>query len=90
MPPRKWLGPVEHEDEELAHWLVEVGKRRCPPHAEYLPVRCAPAAVGASKTRCRTILLGLTAIAYLQYFYFDVLLDITALPALIFFVRAFG
>jgi len=70
---------------ELAHWLVEAGRRK-PLRRE--SIRCAvPAASGAPDLR-RVTLLAVLGLASVQYWYLDTLLEITSLQSLIVFVLA--
>jgi hypothetical protein len=86
--------------EHMAQWLQESARRtRRPSSADLEPG--TPAAVVQSPTPQRPIrsvlerakwplFAALVAIAYLQYFYADVMLQIASLPAMIFFVLISG
>ena len=77
--------------EELAQWLVESGRRRSPlrvppvvgePRAPEAVSREVPGAGG----RTRIMLVALLAVAYLQYFFADALLQIAMLRSVIVFL----
>jgi hypothetical protein len=73
---------------ELAGWLVEVGKRRrSPPAADASAglVADAPQQQGHSVLP-RLLLFVVLAMACLQYFYLDALLEVSSLRRLIVFV----
>lgn len=82
MDPRK----SDFEGAELAEWLQEAGRRRPPARAAenvVLSKRVKRALITNGKRLC---LFALVALAYLQYFYLDVYLQINELPSLIIFV----
>lgn len=80
-------------DEELARWLQEAGRRKAcgspslpasaSETAASLPAR--PAMSVLTERAKRPLLLGIAAIAYLQYFYAGVMLKILSLQSIIFF-----
>jgi len=75
------------EDEELATWLKEAGRRRArPAKAENVVIASAPVKRPLITNGKRLVLLGLAAVSYLQYFFLDVYLQIAAMPAVIVFV----
>jgi hypothetical protein len=75
---------------ELAGWLVEAGKRRCIGRAP----ECVKGLVEDPSRQSRPsglprmLLLGVLAVACLQYVYLDALLEIASLRQLIVFVLA--
>jgi len=81
----------------LAQWLQESARRtRCPSSSELQPG--TPATPPAQKSALRSVLdrakwpliSVLVAIAFLQYFYVDVMVQIASLPAMIFFILING
>ena len=75
------------EDEELATWLKEAGRRRArPAKPENIVVAVPPAKRPLITNGKRLLLLGLAAASYLQYFFLDVYLQIAAMPTVIVFV----
>ena len=81
----------------LAQWLKEAARRtRCSSSAELQPG--APATPIAQKSTLRSVLdrakwpliTVLVTIAFLQYFYVDVMVQIASLPAMIFFILING
>jgi hypothetical protein len=84
----------------LAQWLKESARRtRRPSSSDLQPATPAtPATPIAQKSALRSVLerakwpliAVLIAIAYLQYFYVDVMVQIAALPAIIFFILING
>lgn len=83
--------PRDTDSEDLVQWLKEAGRRRAPqpPSPTGEPARSPePAVRSRPRSRCRReFLLGaLASLAYLQYFYADVFLEIARLPALIVFL----
>jgi hypothetical protein len=77
--------------EELAQWLVESGRRRSP--LRLPPVVVEPKApqalsrdVPTAGVLTRIILVALLAVAYLQYFFADALLQIAKLRSVIVFL----
>jgi len=75
------------EDEELATWLKEAGRRRArPAKAENVVVASAPLRRPLITNGKRLALFGLAAASYLQYFFLDVYLQIAAMPTIIVFV----
>jgi hypothetical protein len=77
--------------EELAQWLVESGRRRSP--LRVAPVVAEPTAreavsrdVPSAGVWTRIILVALLAVAYLQYFFADALLQIAKLRSVIVFL----
>ena len=78
----------EDENEELATWLKEAGKRRrtSAPKAENVVVASAPVKRPLITNGKRLVLFGLAAASYLQYFFLDVYLQIAAMPTVIVFV----
>ena len=75
------------EDEELATWLKEAGRRRArPARPENVVLATAPVKGPLITNGKRLLLLGLAAASYLQYFFLDVYLQIAAMPTLIVFV----
>jgi hypothetical protein len=75
------------EDEELATWLKEAGRRRArPAKPENVVVAAPPANRPLITNGKRLVLLGLAAASYLQYFFLDVYLQIAAMPTVIVFV----
>jgi hypothetical protein len=81
------------DDQDLAHWLREAGRRRPPAKVEVgaatLPGQ--PSRRARRRTRVLVpILAGVTALAYLQYFYVDVMLQIYSLQHLIVFILVDG
>jgi hypothetical protein len=81
-----------NHDEELARWLQEAGRRKWPrsPVDREVVQTCvsspADAPLAPQATGYGTALLGLLALAYLEYFYADALLQIVTLRSLIVFV----
>lgn len=69
---------------ELARWLVEAGRRR--PLRGGEEIACAATTPSAPADPRRVVLLGTLALAGLQYWYLDVLLEIHSLQSLIVFV----
>ena len=78
------------EGNDLAQWLVEAGRRAkldsnpalASPHVD-----AVSAGEGASAHAVkRSILMSATALAFLQYYYFHVMVEIGKLPTLIVFV----
>ena len=84
----------------LAQWLKESARRtRRPSSSDLQPATPAtPAAPIAQQSAIQSVLgrakwpliAVLVAIAYLQYFYVDVMVQIAALPAIIFFILING
>jgi len=84
----------------LAQWLKESARRtRRPSSSDLQPATPAtPATPIAQNSALRSVLGSakwpliavLIAIAYLQYFYVDVMVQIAALPAIIFFILING
>lgn len=80
------------ESEDLVRWLQEVGRRKWPrPLVDGATVQrrvSGPAQVPlALQATCyRAALLGLLAVAYLEYYFADVLLQVFTLPSLIVFI----
>jgi len=81
----------------LAQWLQESARRmRCPSSSDLQPG--TPATPLAQKSALRSVLdrakwpliSVLVAIAFLQYFYVDVMVQIASLPAMIFFILING
>jgi len=85
-------------DEELARWLQEAGRRKAcgspslPASASETSASETPASLPARPAEPaflerakRPLLLGIAAIAYLQYFYAGVMLKILALQSIVFF-----
>jgi len=81
----------------LAQWLKEAARRtRRPSSSDLQPA--APAIPIAQKSTLRSVLerakwpliAVLVAVAYLQYFYVDVMVQIASLPAIIFFILING
>jgi hypothetical protein len=80
-------------NEDLAHWLQEVGRRHfaapaasaCDPSTSRNLVKEGPVLASLAIAR-RPFLLTLFAIAFLQYYFADVMVKIMSLPSLIFFV----
>jgi hypothetical protein len=91
---------IENEpSEDVARWLLDSGRRRFPMreegNAEVTPpaidLPSAQHRIGSSGPRwSRLVLLGVLAVAYLQYFFADTLLDIQALRSLIVFAKSFA
>jgi hypothetical protein len=81
--------PGNSDSDDLVQWLMEAGRRRAPqprpPAGEPAP---PPEPAVRSRPRSpRQLFLGaLASLAYLQYFYVGVFLEIARLPALIVFV----
>jgi hypothetical protein len=78
----------------LAKWLQEAGQRKAAP----APAQAEPAARQAEPRRTLSVVRGMssgrvlalaavTALAYLQYFFTDALLQISSLPYVVFFLR---
>lgn len=74
----------------LAKWLQEAGQRKVAP----TPADPAPAAprrtvsiVQGMSTGRFLALAAVTALAYLQYFFTDALLQISSLPYVVFFLK---
>ena len=103
--PKKTAGPRNETNEYrpndsgqfLAQWLKESARRtRRPSSSDLQPV--IPATPIAQKSTLRSVLehakwpliAVLVAVAYLQYFYVDVMVQIAALPAIIFFILING
>jgi hypothetical protein len=82
------MSTLNHGD-DLAYWLQEAGRRTwhrpSRPSVRWSPDEQRPVPRGFSH---RTLLLGLLALSFLQYFYADALLQILTLPYLIVFVLA--
>jgi len=83
--------PRDTDSEDLVQWFKEAGRRRAPqsPSPANQPARSPdPSVRSRSRSRSRRhLLLGaLASLAYLQYFYADVFLEIARLPALIVFL----
>jgi hypothetical protein len=86
--------------EHMAQWLQEAARRtRHPSSADVEPGTPAAAAQTSSPQSAIPSVLerakwplfaALVAIAYLQYFYADVMLQIASLPAMIFFILING
>ena len=81
------LDEDSERSQELAGWLVEAGKRRIvrPPAALEGPVE-NPSMESRHSRLPRLLLLGVLAVACLQYLYLDALLEIASLRQLIVFV----
>jgi len=81
----------------LAQWLKESARRTRRPSSSD-PQPAAPAIPIAQKRTLRSalerakwpLIAVLVAVAYLQYFYVDVMVQIAALPAIIFFILING
>jgi hypothetical protein len=103
--PKKTAVPKSEADEYrpndsgkfLAQWLKESARRtRRPSSPDLQPA--APATPMAQQSAVRSVLecakwpliAALIAIAYLQYFYVDVMVQIASLPAIIFFILING
>lgn len=82
-PPIK--GP---EGNDLAQWLIEAGRRaRLDREGVPAPQPIAPASAEASTfTGRRSVLMGVAALAFLQYYYFHVMVEIAKLPTVVVFV----
>jgi hypothetical protein len=92
--------PPPHED--LSDWLQEAGKRRLsrqsghvevpamPMPVEIPPAPEAPPPAAKRPTGKWLAISAVAAVAYLQFFYADVLLQIAKAPAMIFFVLING
>ena len=83
--------PRDSDSDDLVEWLKEAGRRRAPQAPSRDNEPAAPperaARSRSSSGRRRPLLLSAFAsLAYLQYFYADVALQIATLPALIVFV----
>jgi hypothetical protein len=76
----------------LAKWLQEAGQRKA------APAQAEPAARQAEPRRTLSVVRGMssgrvlalaavTALAYLQYFFTDALLQISSLPYVVFFLK---
>jgi hypothetical protein len=89
---------IEKEpSEEVARWLLDAGRRRFPSR-ETGAVEAAPPVLDSPPAQrpvipgvarwSRVALLGLLALAYLQYFFADTLLEIGALRSLIVFAKS--
>ena len=78
---------IADHSEELARWLQESGRRTwCRSTLRGKELGFAePPSMPRARTY-RTLLLGLLAVAFLEYFYADALLQILTLPYLIVFV----
>ena len=77
----------EDVEQDLADWLKEAGRRK--------PVAEAPEPQLSSKpdpqafeTRRLAIMLACLSVAYLQYFYFGVMLEISSLHSVVSFVAS--
>jgi hypothetical protein len=90
--PRANKMPTERnpaEGNDLTQWLVEAGRRaRTDDHHVAVP---GPQRVGVRERSSkpawtRSAMLGLSALAFLQYYYFHVMVEIGKLPTLIVFV----
>jgi hypothetical protein len=103
--PKKTTPPVNEEyrpndsGEHLAQWLKEAGRRaRRSSNVVEPETVAAPVNIPTPQTPVRSMLerakwpliTAFVAIAYLQYFYADVMLQIGSLPAIIFFVLING
>jgi hypothetical protein len=83
--------------EHMAQWLQEAARRTQPPSspdpqpaASALPI-AQESAVRSVPGRAKWPLMAvLVAIAFLQYFYVDVMVQIASLPAMIFFILING
>jgi len=82
-------------DNEVARWLQESGRRREPPRSQETPALhggMEPATAGGVPRGSlfdvlrRPALLGVLALAYLQYFFADTALKISSLHSIIFFI----
>ena len=74
---------------DAARWLQEVGRRSRSAPTPYREVEVAPES-GADKESVRLVgrkilLSGVLALAYLQYYFLDVMVQINALPVIIVF-----
>jgi len=85
--------PPPAEDQDLAQWLREAGRRRAPAKVEVGAATLPGQPSRRAKRRNRLlipVLAGVTALAYLQYFYVDVMLQIYSLQHLIVFILVDG
>jgi hypothetical protein len=72
---------------ELAHWLMEAGRRRCPrKRSEPEPPAKAPRGRRYVRHPRELMLLVLAAAAYQPYYFADVYLQIYSMRSLIVFV----
>ena len=81
------------DDQDLALWLREAGRRRTPAKVEVGAATLPGQPSRRAKRRSRLllpVLTGITALAYLQYFYVDVMLQIYSLQHLIVFILVDG
>lgn len=76
------------EGSDLAQWLVEAGRRaRLDNEVVPAPPPIAPASAKApTLPGRRSVLVGVTALAFLQYYYFHVMVEIGKLPTVVVFV----
>ena len=89
---------IEHEDtgRDLARWLQEAGRRKGssqvaqeqipPPSPEKPPAR-SPLHLSPAELR-RVLILGALCVAFLQYYYMGVMLEITSLRSIVVFIGA--
>ncbi|MDQ5850303.1 MAG: hypothetical protein M3544_15200 [Pseudomonadota bacterium] len=89
-------------NKDLSDWLQEVGKRRfsrqsghvevpTPPRQVETPVQPEPPRPAERRPTGKWLAISaVAAVAYLQFFYADVLLQIAKAPAIIFFVLVNG
>ncbi len=84
------IPPEDDPSVAAAQWLCEVGKRPWPKRTAGEPTVEAGGAPKALKHNRRTlnvVLIAVLTVAYLQYFYLDVLLEINSLQSLIVFAQ---
>jgi hypothetical protein len=80
----------------LAQWLQEAARRTRRPSSSDLQPGTPATPIAQRSIRSvlegakRPLIAGLLAIAYLQYFYVDVMVQIASLPAMIFFILING
>jgi hypothetical protein len=84
---------IDNTSHQLAKWLKESGRRRLAPALAPEPVHAEPARRAKSSRQWisaahrKWLLLGtLTVLAYLEYFFADVLLQIASIPEFLVFV----
>jgi hypothetical protein len=80
--------PTPAEGNDLTQWLVEAGRRARTDDHTAVP---GPQRVGVRKRSSkpawtRSAMMGLSALAFLQYYYFHVMVEIGKLPTVIVFV----
>ena len=86
--------PPRFDDQDLAQWLREAGRRRVPSRKPAVGEETLPGTPSRSASRKNRYMLhllaALGALAYLGYFYAGVMLEIYSLPRVIVFILVDG